>query len=81
MAEGFPRAHEGGEEVHRIETIEAEASAALLGWIMRWHRIDQTTYLSHHRHASVAHGQQLTDATGFKPTGHQEGVTAGINQA
>ena len=81
MAEGFPRAHEGGEEVHGIETIEAEASAAFLGWIVRWNRIDQTTHLSHHRHASVAHGEQLTDATGFKPTGHQEGVTSRINQA
>jgi hypothetical protein len=81
MAEGFPGAHEGGVEVHGIETIEAEASAALLGWIVRWNRIHKTTHLSHYGHASVAHGEQLTDATGLKPTGHQEGVTSGVNQA
>jgi hypothetical protein len=70
MAEGFPGANEGGVKVNGIETIEAEPSAALMGRIVRLNRIDQTTHFSHHRYASVAHCEQLTDATGLKPTGH-----------
>ena len=48
---------------------------------MGWHGVDQTTDFAHDRNAAVAHGIELTDPAGLEATGHQERITAGIDQA
>ncbi|CAI8378307.1 MAG: Uncharacterised protein [Cyanobium sp. ARS6] len=48
---------------------------------MWWHGVNQPSNLADNRHTAVTHGIELADAAGFKTTGHQEGITAGVDQA
>ena len=80
VAVGLPGAHDRGVEVDRLKTVEAIAGARARHGVVGGHRVHQAPHHPHHGNRAVAHGQHLADAAGFKPTGHQEGIAAGVKQ-